>query len=257
MISARVPRLARATTVTHATLPQPDSHWPPDDWRARIPNILTLSRLILAALFFLSLELARRPIHDKWWLLSAAALFALGAMTDALDGHLARRWGVVSVFGRVMDPVADKILVVGAFIYLAGPAFLTTVVTARGVEKPVQATAVDAWMVVVILARELLVTSLRSFFESRGEDFSASLSGKAKMVAQSVAVPTVLVLISLGSHLTDSDPYHLPRPPMPEWINWAIKLTVWSTVGITIISALPYISRASRMIRAQRKRPTP
>lgn len=256
MATPRVSDRPSPTTVKRPNSPQLESHWPPDDWRARIPNILTLSRLILAALFFLSLELARRPIHDKWWLLSAGALFALGALTDALDGHLARRWGVVSVFGRVMDPVADKILVVGAFIYLAGPAFLTTVVTARGVEKPVQATAVDAWMVVVILARELLVTSLRSFFESRGEDFSASFSGKAKMVAQSVAVPTVLVLISLGSHLTDSDPYHLPRPPMPDWINWSIRLTVWATVAITILSAIPYISRASRLIRAHRKRST-
>lgn len=238
------------TTVTNPTFAKPDPAWPPDDWRARLPNILTLSRLILAALFFLSLELARRPIHDKWWLLSAAALFAIGALTDALDGHLARRWGVVSVFGRVMDPVADKILVVGAFIYLAGPAFLTTVVTARGVERPVQATAVDAWMVVVILARELLVTSLRSLFEARGADFSASLSGKAKMVAQSVAVPTVLILISLGSHLTDSDPYHLPRPPMPDWINWSIRLTVWTTVLLTVLSAFPYIARALRLISA-------
>lgn len=257
MSRTKVPGLRSPTTVTNPTAPQLDAHWPPDDWRARIPNFLTLSRLILAALFFLSLELARRPIHDKWWLLSAAALFALGALTDALDGHLARRWGVVSSFGRIMDPVADKILVVGAFIYLAGPAFLTTVVTSAGVEKPVQATAVDAWMVVVILARELLVTSLRSFFESRGEDFSASLTGKAKMLAQSVAVPTVLVLISLGSHLTDSDPYHLPRPPMPDWINWSIRLTVWTTVGLTILSALPYISRASRMIHAQRKHKGP
>jgi len=225
-------------------------------WRTNLPNILTLSRLLLAALFFLSLELARRPIHDKWWLLSAAALFVLGALTDALDGHLARRWGAVSLFGRVMDPVADKILVVGAFIYLAGPAFLTTVITAKGIEKPVQATAVDAWMVVLILARELLVTSLRSLLESRGVDFSASLSGKAKMLAQSVAVPTVLSLISLGSHLTDSDPYHLPRPPMPDWINLSIRFTVWTTVLLTLLSALPYIFRAIRLSADSSTHPT-
>ncbi len=239
--------------MTHSTSHQHTPQLPPGDWWARIPNVLTVSRLVLAALFFLSLELARRPIHDKWWLLSAAAIFVLGALTDAFDGYLARRWGVVSIFGRVMDPVADKILVVGAFIYLAGPAFLTTVITARGVERPVQATAVDAWMVVVILARELLVTSLRSFFESRGIDFSASLTGKAKMVAQSVAVPTVLVLISLGSHLTDSDPYHLPRPPMPDWINWSIRATVWTTVFLTVLSALPYITRAARLIATKPK----
>lgn len=239
--------------MSHPPLISLDPDLPSGGWRSRLPNILTLSRLILAALFFLSLELARRPIHDKWWLLSAAALFVIGALTDALDGYLARRWKVISVFGRIMDPVADKILVVGAFVYLAGPAFLTTVVTPRGLEKPVQATAVDAWMVVVILARELLVTSLRSVLESAGVDFSASLTGKAKMLAQAIAVPTVLCLVAIGSHLTDSDPYNLPRPPMPDWINWSIRITVWTTVAATILSAIPYIIRASRLIAAHKK----
>ncbi len=68
------------------------------------------------------------------------------------------------------------------------------------------------------------------------------------MLAQSVAVPTVLSLISLGSHLTDSDPYHLPRPPMPDWINHSIRITVWTTVLLTLLSALPYIFRALALI---------
>lgn len=223
-------------------------------WMASIPNVLTVSRLVLAGLFFLSLELARRPIHDELWLLSAAGLFALGAVTDALDGYLARRWNAISVFGRVMDPVADKVLVVGAFIYLAAPMFLTTVQTKAGVIKPVQATAVDAWMVVVILARELIVTSLRGVLEARNIDFSASLSGKAKMIAQSIAVPTVLVLLCLGTMMTDADPYHLPRPPMPDWINWCIRAVVWSTVAITVVSVVPYVHRAARIIAEEAAR---
>lgn len=216
---------------------------------AQVPNLLTVSRLALAAAFFAALELARRPIHDEAWLVSAAALFALGAITDALDGWLARRWNAVSVFGRVMDPVADKVLVIGAFVYLAGPAFLTTVKTSEGGMRPVQATAVDAWMVVVILARELIVTSLRAMLESRGIDFSASITGKMKMIAQSVAVPTVLGLVALGSNMTGADPYTLPRPPMPDWINWTIQLTVWATVGLTILSAVPYVTRGYRLLR--------
>lgn len=216
---------------------------------AALPNILTVSRLVLAAAFFAALELARRPIHDEWWLLSAAALFIVGAITDALDGWLARRWNVVSVFGRVMDPVADKVLVIGAFIYLAGPAFLTTVKTADGGVRPVQASAVDAWMVVVILARELIVTSLRSVLESRGVDFSAALSGKLKMIAQSIAVPAVLLLVALGSNLTQASPYALPRPPMPDWINILIRAIVWSTIFITAFSVIPYLTRGSRLLR--------
>ncbi len=216
---------------------------------AQVPNLLTVSRLALAAAFFAALELARRPIHDEAWLISAAALFALGAITDALDGWLARRWNVTSVFGRVMDPVADKVLVIGAFIYLAGPAFLTTVKTVEGGMRPVQATAVDAWMVVVILSRELIVTSLRAVLESRGIDFSASITGKLKMISQSIAVPTVLALVAIGSNLTGADPYTLPRPPMPDWINWTIRVTVWATVALTIASVIPYVTRGYRLLR--------
>lgn len=216
---------------------------------AALPNILTISRLLLAGAFFASLELARKPLHDEAWLSAAAALFILGAITDALDGWLARRWNAVSVFGRVMDPVADKILVIGAFIYLAGPAFLTTVVTRSNAEKPVQATAVEAWMVVVILLRELLVTSIRAMLEARGVDFSASLTGKIKMIAQSIAVPTVLGLVALGSNLTGASPYDLPRPPMPDWINLSLRIVVWTTVALTILSAVPYITRGSRLLR--------
>jgi len=221
-------------------------------WLAELPNALTVSRLVLAAGFFAALELARRPIHDEWWLLSAAGLFVLGAITDALDGYLARRWNVTSVFGRVMDPVADKILVIGAFVYLAAPPFLTTVKGADGAVRFVQATAVAPWMVVVIIARELLVTSLRAILEGRGVDFSASATGKAKMIAQSVAVPAVLTLLSIGSAVTHADPTVLPRPPMPDWITWSIKLTVWTTVAITALSAIPYVARAVSAFRTNR-----
>lgn len=239
--------MTTTTATTPAVVPRPVS-----PALAALPNVLTISRLVLAAAFFLSLELARRPIHDQWWLCSAAALFALAAATDALDGWLARRWNVVSVFGRVMDPVADKVLIIGAFIYLAGPAFLTTVQTRGGMVKPVQATAVDAWMVVVILLRELVVTSLRAMLEARGVEFAASLTGKAKMIAQAGSVPTVLLLVAIGSHLTGANPYDLPRPPMPDWINLLIRVVVWATVAITAASAVPYITRAMRLMRETR-----
>lgn len=239
-------RLAATSTVRASGLNRPAV----SPALAQVPNLLTVSRLALAAAFFASLELARRPIHDEAWLVSAAAIFALGAITDALDGWLARRWHVTSVFGRVMDPVADKVLVIGAFVYLAGPAFLTTVQTVEGGVRPVQATAVDAWMVVVILGRELIVTSLRAVLESRGVDFAASLTGKLKMIAQSVAVPTVLGLVAIGSNLTGADPYTLPRPPMPDWINWTIRITVWSTVAITCASLVPYLTRGWKLLRS-------
>ncbi len=228
-------------------------------WRLHLPNVLTVLRLLFAALFFLALEIARRPIHDEVALLTAAGLFCLAALTDVIDGPLARRWNAVSAFGRIMDPVADKVLVVGAFVYLAGPAFLTTIQTTRGI-RHVQASGVDPWMVVVILARELLVTSLRGWIESRGIDFSATIWGKAKMIAQSAAVPAVLVLVSIGSNLSRerADPYELPRPEFPDWVVWSIRLVVWTTVAITAVSAIPYVTRSLALManrtRAQRDR---
>ena len=144
-----------------------------------VPNILTISRLLLAAAFFVVLspwQYEKSPApHGRgvdWWLFSAAILFIIAAVTDALDGHLARKWGVVSVFGRVMDPFADKLLIIGAFILLAGRGFMMSVEE----KTPVPMSAVTPWMVLVILGRELLVTSMRAVIESAGGSFAATIT---------------------------------------------------------------------------------
>ncbi len=157
-------------------------------------------------------------------LLVACALFVLAAITDALDGHLARKWNVVSKFGRIMDPFADKVLVLGAFIMLAGPAFTTADGTL--------VSGVAPWMVVVILARELLVTSIRAILEGEGIDFSAGWAGKAKMILQAIVVPVILLILAWGA----------PEQGSPR--AWAIDLSVWSTVAATVLSGAPYVTRA-------------
>jgi CDP-diacylglycerol--glycerol-3-phosphate 3-phosphatidyltransferase len=159
--------------------------------------------------------------------LVAAIIFIIAAATDALDGHLARRWNAISQFGRVMDPFADKILVVGAFVILAGPAFLW----ASPDSTPRQASGIAPWMAVLVLARELLVTSLRAVLESQGRDFSATTSGKLKMVAQSFAVPAILLLCALA------DPFHSST-------RAAILTIAYATVAITLVSGVPYVRRA-------------
>jgi hypothetical protein len=70
------------------------------------------------------------------------------------------------------------------------------------------------------------------------------------MLAQSLSVPAVLVLVAIGSRLTGANPYELPRPPMPDVINWSIRAIVWTTVFLTVCSAVPYIARALRLARA-------
>lgn len=162
-------------------------------------------------------------------LLAAAWLFVAAAITDAADGYLARKWRVVSVFGRVMDPFADKLLVLGTVVMLATPAFE---IFESG--QLVMAAGFTGWMAVIILGRELLVTSIRGVFEARGIDFSASFSGKAKMIFQSVAIPGCLLVAGL---------YGSQRP---EWAGWAVTLAAWGTTLVTAASAVPYITRALR-----------
>ncbi|MCA9295700.1 MAG: CDP-alcohol phosphatidyltransferase family protein, partial [Phycisphaerales bacterium] len=92
--------------------------------RRHIPNAITVARLVHAAGFFATLNVYRYPDRHAAWAVAAVVLFILAAATDALDGYLARRWDVTSTFGRIMDPFVDKVLIIGAFVYLAGPRFI-------------------------------------------------------------------------------------------------------------------------------------
>ena len=132
-----------------------------------LPNQITLARLGLAIVFFVLLSQYSQITHNTLLLDIAAAIFIVAAVTDILDGYLARKWGQVTALGRVLDPLVDKVLVCGAFILFVGPGFVDS--------DGQNVTAVRSWMVVVIVGRELLVTGLRGFSESIGKSFGASL----------------------------------------------------------------------------------
>lgn len=217
--------------------------------RRRIPNLLTVARVILAGCFFAIVAIALWPDRSSGYVLEtrqiwgnvAVLVFAVAAVTDFVDGLLARRWGVVSVFGRVMDPFGDKLLVIGAFIFLASPAFLLVNPQYDGVYlflpyddagRIQMTTGVRPWMVAIILARELLVTSIRGVFEGLGIDFSAGSSGKWKMVLQSVTAPFALFVAV--------NPFALESTV---WVA-ARDILVWSTILVTVWSAWPYLVRA-------------
>ncbi len=192
-----------------------------------MPNAVTLGRLALAVGFFVTLSLIGPPAdRPAFGLLLAGACFIVAAATDALDGYLARRWGAVTRFGRIMDPFADKILIVGAFVLLAGPQFSAI---ADGVRY--QATGVEPWMVIVILGRELLVTAIRAVLEAEGKDFSAMRSGKLKMILQACVVPIVLAVLAV----VDCAPGTIGRT--------VIDAAVLLTVAATALSAWPYLVR--------------
>ena len=242
------PALAHSAAVVHA-----------GPWERAFPNLLTGLRVLLACAFFAILTpwkyrnspLARDPSGADWWLLTAAGIFIVAAITDALDGYLARKWNAVTTFGRIMDPFADKLLVIGAFVFLAGPGFTHTgdaIIHLPG-KPPLpetvsgSVTGVHAWMIAVILGRELLVTSIRAEAEGRGLSFAATASGKWKMILQAVCIPAVLILMNV--------PSNSGRRP-GETAAIAILILVWTTVAVTAWSAVPYLLRAVKMLTPPR-----
>ncbi|GAB5496713.1 MAG: hypothetical protein Phyf2KO_17930 [Phycisphaerales bacterium] len=179
------------------------------------PNALVGVRLALSVGVFVLLSL-EGITENKSQLIAAASLFIAAAVTDALDGFLARKWNAITRFGRIMDPLADKILIIGTLIVLAGPSFD-------------HAAGFTGWMVIVIITRELLVTSLRGMLESEGIDASANWSGKAKMVLQSISIPLILLLLAFKGL----------NEPNRELV---IDILAWTTTIVTAISVLPYIT---------------
>lgn len=221
-----------STARYHARVPQDtpppnDRLAPPSPIRQQIPNALTCLRIALAALLIVVLSLAdfragstARPL--MWVALIA---FVVAALSDALDGMLARKWQVISRFGRVMDPFADKVLVLGAFVLLAGAQL--SVQPEPG--KPfIQLSGVAPWMVMVILGRDLLVTSLRGMVEGAGGSFAAISAGKIKMVVQSVAIPIILLTLAVAN-----DPASGPARTI-------ILVCAWAATLVTAWSAIPY-----------------
>lgn len=185
-----------------------------------LPNQLTSLRLLLALVLFCT-------IPWQYYLVSLA-LFVLAAGTDWLDGYYARKHGQVTTLGRILDPFADKVVICGTFIFL--------VTIPRMLETPY---GLRAWMVVVIVGRELLVTALRSFLEERGADFSAKASGKLKMLLQCVAAGASLLYLSFAG-----------QPAGQPAAIWSVMvLSTWAAVALTVYSGLIYVAAAVRILR--------
>lgn len=192
---------------------------PPSGNPVNLPNAITISRLVLAIVLFALIDI------DGWWRLSAV-LFIIAALTDILDGFLARKYGQVTVLGRILDPFVDKIIICGAFIFL------------QGQTSGELTSGVNAWMSFIIVAREMFITSLRAFLEQHGRDFSAQWTGKVKMGLQCVTVPFAILSLS-HEFLQD-----LPSEITPERFFQIRDLLLWSTIAVTIYSGVEYSWRA-------------
>jgi CDP-diacylglycerol--glycerol-3-phosphate 3-phosphatidyltransferase len=212
----------------------------------QVPNALTASRLLLAAIFFAMLGYYQNasPVNhhgDVLWLNIALIIYLVALVTDFLDGYLARKWKVEGTFGRVVDPFVDKVLVLGSFIFFAGKNFTIPWNNPGGIPQNVTTvTGVVPWMVVVILARELLVTSLRGSMEGRGEAFGAQLSGKLKMGFQSATILVILIFVNYRDRFG------------ADWLHDATllrDLAIWLTLAITVVSGLLYVQKAVVLFR--------
>ena len=190
-----------------------------------LPNRITVARLGLAIVFFVLVGQYSHRAPRPWLLDLAAATFVIAAISDILDGYIARKRGLVTPFGRILDPLVDKILVCGAFILFVGTGF----VDADGHNV----TEVRTWMVVVIVGRELLVTGLRGFNESMGKAFGASLHGKIKMWMQSVAAPAILLIVAHEGTWFSVDKAQTMKIAL-----------AWLTVVVTAVSMGQYLMRS-------------
>lgn len=213
-----------------------------------LPNILTTIRLVIAGVFFVVLSHYRFGRGFVGILIAAIILFLIAALTDWLDGYLARKWKAETTFGRIMDPFCDKVLVLGAFIFLAGPRFVDPhVVADEGIFWSMipgnTISGIYPWMVALMLARELLVTSIRGELESRGSNFGAMLTGKIKTVLQLITVPVVLGIAAIrdqavvyGTNSIWAD-HH-------DWLIYVRHVLVSATVLFTVASGVPYVRAA-------------
>ena len=149
--------------------------------KENIPNALTIGRILVIPIFILLLTLWNNAISHTL----AAIIFALASITDYLDGYLARKWKVVTNFGKFADPMADKILVMTAFIMLVELGFA------------------PAWVVAIIICRELAVTGFRLLLvENGGTVLAAAMPGKIKTFSQMFAVIFLLLHWNLLGHIT-------------------------------------------------------
>jgi CDP-diacylglycerol--glycerol-3-phosphate 3-phosphatidyltransferase len=230
-----------------------------------VPNTLTILRVILAIVAFYLLTV---PIYDV-----CLYVFLAAVLTDFADGWYARKFKKISIFGRIMDPFADKFLICGMFTCFVAIPKLTS--DPAGYPSWLM---LQPWMVIAILGRELFVTSLRSFVEYAGGDFSAKWIGKWKMAFQCVAVSACLLYLcggaqwnvqisATGNELLVSDFFrpelaaihhtnladgldYIFGTKMWRYYTFFIMLTsLWLTVGITVLSCLDYSIHAVRMIR--------
>lgn len=185
-----------------------------------LPNVLTVTRLVLVPVFVIL------GLQDSWtarWL--AFVVFALAAITDRFDGQLARSWGQITDFGRIVDPIADKALTLCGFVLLSLQGYLPW------------------WVTVLIACRELGITAMRAFFLRRGVVVSANNAGKLKTFMQIIALGTLLIPWAHFLELASAS---------EAWVVVMIRLgqaLAGVALALTLYSGFTYVVEGARLVR--------
>lgn len=187
-----------------------------------IANRLTLLRIILTFVFMFFLF-----CHGLWAKVLSLAIFIFAALSDFFDGRIAHKKNMVTDFGKLMDPIADKILVLAAFT-----AF-------------VQMQLIDAWMFVIIVSREILITSLRLFALNKGKVLSAAKAGKHKTVSQMAVIFYILGFIVLKEVMLA---FFTWNPAWERFFRNSVYILMLLTVGLTLYSGLYYLWENRKVI---------
>ena len=174
-----------------------------------LPNKLTLARIVLVPVFMVLAQMSQYGTSNfvPAWYLAAGVVFAVASFTDFLDGYLARKWNLVTDFGKFADPLADKLLTTVAFLYMMRDGVCSI------------------WVVAIILAREFAVAGVRMVAASSNHVIAANMWGKVKTVLQMVSIIVVFVLLGLG----------VPSTAL------VAHILMWAVGAATLISGVQYL----------------
>ena len=179
-----------------------------------LPNKLTLARIIAVPFFILA--------YMTEHFILALIIFILASITDMLDGQIARKQNLITNFGKIMDPLADKVLVYSAFCLMIADKTM------------------PAWMLIIILAREFIVAGVRTVAASEGIVIAADMSGKIKTVLQMIAVPLLLLAKAVASS----------EASWASYVNIVAQVFLWASLVMTVYSGCEYILKNKEVFKS-------
>ena len=191
--------------------------------KMNLPNKLTLLRMVLAVFFVVFLLLSDTYEYLKW---IALAIFIVASLTDMLDGKIARKYNLVTNFGKFMDPLADKLLVCSALIGL----------TDLGM--------VPAWMTIVIIAREFIISGFRLVAAEQGIVIAAGYWGKLKTVCQMIMICVMLVVVNIHG-------FEGALEGVFDILTTVGNVLLWLSVILTIVSLIDYLVKNKDVIKVE------